>query len=136
VSRPRGSVFDLGGQDADAVRLAVRFGASAILIAGLMTAVMATASSGASRVWAGMIGVLLTIALTGWLHRQLSGPLGSALRDLYARQRGVALAGWTILVTPLLFVVYAAVGGLIPLVATLVIAAAAELSILLRRDHP
>jgi Flp pilus assembly protein TadD len=134
VSRPSGSVFDMGEQDADVVRRTVRFGASAILIAGLVTALMATASSGASRVWAGMIGVVLTIALTGWLRRQLSEPLGSAFRDLYAWQRGVALAGWTILAAPLLFVVYAAVGGLLPLVATMAIAAAAELSILLRRD--
>ena len=132
VSRPAGPVLDPSGDSAAAVRQAVLYGANGVLIAALLTALMANASAGASRVWAGLIGVLVFAAVLIWLGRRLTEPLGTALGRLRTADRRLASAAWLMLGSPVLLVVYALVGGLVPLVAAMVVAAVAELLVITR----
>jgi hypothetical protein len=133
VSRPSGPVLDPSGDSASAVRQAVLYGAGGVLVAALLTALMATASGGASRVWAGLIGVIILAAVPIWLARRLTEPLGTALGRLRAGDRRLAVAAYLTFVAPLLVVVYALIGGLVPLIVALVAAAAAELLAATRR---
>ena len=59
-----------------------------MLIAALLTALMATASRGASRVWAGLIGVILFAAVLIWLSRRLTEPMADALARIREADRG------------------------------------------------
>ena len=133
ISRPAGPVLDPSGHSADVLRRAVLYGANAVLVAGLLTALMATASSGASRVWAGMIGVVVLVAVLVWLVRQLAEPAGTALRRLRVRDRRLVTAVYIAFATPLFVVVYALVGGVVPLVTAMLLAAVAEALVLTRR---
>jgi hypothetical protein len=133
VVRPSGSVLDPSGDSAAGVRLAVRYGAYGTLVAAVLTASMTLASPGASRVWAAMIGVLILVALLTWLSRRLTEPLGRALSRLRGTDRRLAIAAWATFVAPVVFVSYAFVGGPVPLVAAMVVAALAELLVLTRR---
>jgi len=134
VVRPAGSVLDPAEDSADAVRQAVLYGSNGVVVAAVLTAVMTLASPGASRVWAGLVGVLLIVVLGYWLGRRLTEPLGSALGRLRRRDRRLALAAYCTVVAPLLLVIYAASGSLIALIASMVVGAVAELLVLLR--HP
>ena len=58
------------------MRQAVLYGANGVLVAALLTALMATASGGASRVWAGLISVIIFVAVLIWLARRLTEPTG------------------------------------------------------------
>lgn len=133
VSRPSGPVLDPSGDSAAAVRQAVLYGANGVLVAALLTALMAGASGGASRVWAGLIGVIIFAAVSIGLGRRLTEPLGAALGRLRARDRRLAVAAYLTFAAPVLIVAYAVIGGLAPLIAAMVLAAAAELLVLTRR---
>jgi tetratricopeptide (TPR) repeat protein len=133
ISRPAGPVLDSSAQSADAVRVAVLFGANATLVVAVTVAVMTIASTGASRVWAGMIGALLFVAVPIWLGRRLIEPAATALARLRAGNRWLAVAAYTAFFAPLLIVLYAVIGGSAPLAAAMLAAAAAELTVLIRR---
>jgi tetratricopeptide (TPR) repeat protein len=133
VNRPSGSILDSARQSTDAIRQAVLFGANATMIAAVMVAVMTIASTGASRVWAGMVGTLLFVAVPIWLSRHLTEPAGTGLSRLRSTDRPLAIAAYTAFFGPLLIVLYAAIGGAIPLVLAMIAAGAAELIVLLRR---
>jgi hypothetical protein len=126
-------VLDPSGDSADAVRQAVLYGSNGAIVAALLTALMATASGGASRVWAGLISVILFVAVLGWLSRRLTEPMANALGRMRKTDRRLACAAYLTFVAPILILVYAVVGGLIPLVAAMVIAALAEILVLTRR---
>jgi tetratricopeptide (TPR) repeat protein len=133
VSRPAGPVLDHSGDSAEAVRRAVLYGANGVLVAALLTALMANASAGASRVWAGLMGVIVLVAVLVWLSRRLLEPLGVALGRLRTQDRRLAAAAYLMFAAPVLVLVYAMVGGLAPLLAAMAVAAVAELLILTRR---
>ena len=134
VARPTGAVLDPADDSAAAVRQAVLYGSNGVVVAAVLTAVMTLASPGASRVWAGFIGVLVIVVVAIWLARQLVEPMGAVLERLRRHDRRLAMAAYLTVVAPLLLVGYAAVGGLVPLVAAIVLGAVAELLVLLR--HP
>jgi tetratricopeptide (TPR) repeat protein len=134
VVRPAGSVLDPADDSAAAVRQAVLYGSNSVVVATVLTAVMTLASPGASRVWAGIVGVLVIVAVAIWLARHLTEPMGTALDRLRRHDRRLAMAAFLTVFAPLLLVAYAAVGGLVPLVAAIVLGAVAELLVLLR--HP
>ena len=115
------------------MRQAVLYGANGVLVAALLTALMATASGGASRVWAGLVSVILFVAVLMWLSRRLTEPLANALGRMRKSDRILAGAAYLTFLAPLLILVYALIGGLIPLVVALVMAASAEILVLLRR---
>ena len=133
VSRPSGPVLDPSGDSAGAVRQAVLYGANGVLIAAVLTALMANASGGASRVWAGLIGMIILAAVPIWLGRRLTEPLGAALGRLRRRDRRLAVAAYLTFAAPVLILVYAVIGGLAPLIVAMVLAAAAELLVITRR---
>ncbi len=133
VSRPTGPVLDPSGDSASAVRQAVLYGANGVLIAAVLTALMANASAGASRVWAGLMGVIIGVAVPAWLGRRLTERLGTALGRLRTADRRLAVAAYLTFGAPLMVVVYAVVGGLVPLILAMLFAAAAELLVLTRR---
>jgi Flp pilus assembly protein TadD len=129
VDRPQGPVLDPSGASRPAIRQAVLYGANATLVASALTGGMTLASGGAARVWAGLIGVIILAAVLIWLGRHLPEPIAAAL----ARDRRSAVAAYATFVAPVGLIVFAAVGGPVPLVAGMVLAAAAELLILIRR---
>jgi tetratricopeptide (TPR) repeat protein len=127
VARPAGPVLDPSADSGTALRQAVRYGATGALVAAVSTAAMSTASAGASRVWAAMIGVLLLIAVPIWLGRRLTERLSTALARLRSRDRRLAAAVYAALFAPVLIMLYAAIAGPVPLVAAAAVAAAALL---------
>jgi tetratricopeptide (TPR) repeat protein len=133
ISRPSRPVLDSSSHSSDAVRVAVLFGANATLIVAVTVAVMTIASTGASRVWAGMVGALLFVSVPIWLARRLTEPAATALARLRSGDRLLAVAAYTALFAPLLIVLYAVIGGSVALVAAMLAAAAAELIVLIRR---
>jgi Flp pilus assembly protein TadD len=134
VSRPTGPVLDPSKDSAEGLRMAVLYGANAVIVAALLTAVMATASGGASRVWAGLIAVIVLIAVLGWLSRRLTEPVAAALGRVRAKDRRLAVAVYGALLAPVLIFGYALVGSLVPLIAAMVVAAVAELLVITRRE--
>ena len=96
-------------------------------------AVMTFASQGISQVWAGMMGVLILIGVTIWIKRTLTEPLRGVLSRLRTANRPLAGAAYLGVAAPLLLPVYAVVGGVIPLVAGMVLAAVAQLLVVTRR---
>jgi Tfp pilus assembly protein PilF len=133
VSRPRGPVLDSSADSAEIVRRGARIGANTTLIAAVVAAGMTLASDGISRMWAGLIGFLILGGLTIWLNRELPERLGTALARLRVHNRPLAAATYLSFAAPLFLPVYALVGGVIPLVAGMVLAAAAGMLILTRR---
>lgn len=133
VSRPSKPVLDPSGESAEAVRKHVLFGTNATLIAGLFAGLMTLTSDGISRAWAGLIGVLLFAGVIFVLNRAVPEPLAVALTRLRQHNRPLAAAAYVGLVAPLLLLVYALVGGVVPLIAAMIVAALAEILILTRR---
>ncbi|HET9516284.1 MAG TPA: tetratricopeptide repeat protein [Actinoplanes sp.] len=133
VSRPSGPVLDYADESAAELRQGLLYAANGVLVAGLVTALMAAGSPGVSRAWAAVIGVLLLIVLPAWLHRRLPEPLGVVLNRLQAGDRRQSIAFWAVMLAPVLLIGYAAVGGVVPLVAAMVLAAAAELLVVTGR---
>ncbi|MBB4696447.1 tetratricopeptide repeat protein [Paractinoplanes abujensis] len=133
VSRPSRPVLDPSADSAEAVRRHVLFGTNATLVAGLFAGLMTLTSEGISRTWAGLIGVLLFAGVTFVLNRAVPEPLAVALTRLRQHNRPLAAAAYVGFVAPLLLFVYALVGGVVPLVAAMAVAALAEILILTRR---
>nr|WP_296068508.1 hypothetical protein [uncultured Actinoplanes sp.] len=133
VSRPSGPVLEPSEESAAAVRWAVLTGANATLVAAVVAGLMTLTSSGISRTWGGLVGVLIVIGVLIALRRRLSEPLATALTRLRSHDRPLAGAAYLGFVAPLLLIVYAPVGGLFPLVAAMVLAAVAETLVLTRR---
>ena len=134
IARPTHPVLDPSEDSAAAFRQAVLYGANGTLIASVLTAAMTAASAGASRAWAAMIGILLLIAVPIWLVRRLTEPLPSALARLRERDRRGAIAAYAVLAAPIVLVLYAGVGGRFLLIIAMVIAAAAQMPLLVRRS--
>jgi hypothetical protein len=133
VSRPEGSVLDPSEDTVDGVRLGVVYGANWTLVACVSTAAMTLASPGISRMWAGLIGLLILAGFPYWLKRRLTEPIAAALARLRAHRRPLAAAAYLALGAPVLLLVYALVGGVLPLIVGMVLAAVAEMIVLIRR---
>jgi tetratricopeptide (TPR) repeat protein len=135
VSRPSGPVLDPSAETVDTVRQAVLYGANWTLIASVLTGAMTLVNEGISRTWAGLIGLLILGGLTFWLNRKLPEPLAAALGRLRAHRRSLAVAAYLTFAAPVLLPVYALVGGVVPLVAGMVVAVAAEMIVLTTRGR-
>ncbi len=112
------------------VREIVRAAATSTLVSGVLTAFMTLASSGASRVWAGVWGSTGLAVLLIWTARRLPR---RALVKLWSGERLMMIAWVAVAVAMVLVVTYTAVGGLWPLVAALALAALAELFVVFYR---
>jgi hypothetical protein len=95
---------------------------------------MSTVSEGVSRVWAGMIGILLLVAVPTWLSRRLTESLSSALNRLRTRDRRRAVAVYAALTAPIFLVLFAVIGTLPLLITAMFAAVVAELLFLVRRS--
>jgi tetratricopeptide (TPR) repeat protein len=135
VSRPAGPVLDPSDETVSTVRQAVLYGANWTLIAAVITGAMTLVSAGISRTWAALIGLLILGGITFWLNRKLPEPPAAALARLRAHRRPLAAAAYLTFAAPILLPVYALVGGVVPLVGGMVLAAAAELLVLTNRDR-
>ncbi|GIF11171.1 hypothetical protein FHX34_1011073 [Actinoplanes teichomyceticus] len=133
VSRPRKPVLDVSADSAGAVLQTIRYGANGTLVAAVLTAAMTLVSVGISRVWAGLIGVLVFAAVVLWFRSRPAEPVGMVLSRLRAGDRWLAAALYLTFAAPLFLVAYAAVGGLPTLIGGMVLAAVAELVVLLGR---
>jgi hypothetical protein len=133
VSRPSKPVLDPSHDSSGAVRRAVRYSTAGTLVAAVLTALMSVTSPGASRVWAGMIGAILIVAGPIWLSRRLTEPMSNALSRLPSRNRRLAIAAYATFAAELLILVYAIIGGSIPLIAAMTVAATAGALTLTRR---
>ncbi|BBH65073.1 hypothetical protein ACTI_17580 [Actinoplanes sp. OR16] len=131
--KPRGSVLDLSDESAEAVRDTVRFAAAGILVMAVLTAAMTLVSSGISRVWSGMIGLLIIGGLVFWFGSRLPERGGVVLSRLRASDRRLAIAAYLCCAAPVFLLLYTVIGGLVPLVVAMVLAAAAELMVLTSR---
>ncbi|MFI7596815.1 hypothetical protein [Actinoplanes sp. NPDC049681] len=131
VSRPAGPVLDRSAATSDAVRHAVLLGTNGVIITAVLSAVMTLASPGVARTWAAVIGLAILAGVAGWLARQVRPEsLGKVIRRLPPRS---ASAVYATALAPVLLILYAVVGGLVPLVTAMVLAAAAELIVLTQR---
>jgi Flp pilus assembly protein TadD len=133
VSRPSRPVLDVSAEVAGTVRRGVGYASVGTLLAAVIAGAMTLASAGISRTWAGLIGVLVFAGVTIWLNRNLPARLPAALGHLRTADRQLAAATYLSLAAPLLLPAYAVVGGVIPLVAPMIVATAAQLLILIRR---
>lgn len=123
---------DRRGVPTAAVQALVRYGAGYSLGAAGVSALFAAADSGASRVWAALVG-LGAIAVLWVLARRIPGPVGQALRTLRRQDRWLAVAGYATFAAPVPLLAYAVVGGPWPLVLAIAVASAAELVVVTRR---
>ena len=133
ISRPAGPVLDISGESADAVRETAQYSAGGTIVAGVLTAAMTTISPGISRAWAGLIGVLIFCAVVFWFRSRLPEPAGVVLSRLRSGARQLAAAVYLMFAAPLFLLAYAVLGGLVPLVTAMVLAAVSELLVLLDR---
>jgi hypothetical protein len=133
VSRPSGPVLDSSADEIATFRRGAQIAANATLIAAVVAAAMATASEGISRAWAALFGLIIAFGMLFWLKRSIAAPLGAALARLRAGHRSLAVALYLSLAAPLLLPVYALVGGVLPLIAGMLLAAAANMIFLIRR---
>ncbi|GIM93468.1 tetratricopeptide repeat protein [Paractinoplanes toevensis] len=133
VSRPGKPVLDMSSDVTAAVRRGAQTGANATLIAAVVVAGMMLVNESISRIWAGLIGVIILVGVIVWLNRIVPGRLAPALAGLRTGNRPLAAAAYLSFAAPLLLPVYALVGGVIPLIAGMVLAAAASILILTRR---
>ncbi|GAA1598210.1 tetratricopeptide repeat protein [Actinoplanes couchii] len=133
ISRPTRSVLDISDTSAIAVRESAQYGAGGTMIAAVLAAAMTMVSPGISRVWAGLIAVLIFGAVVFWFRSRLPEPVGVVLPRLRSTDRQLATAVYLTFAAPLFLLAYAVVGGPIPLVAGIVVAAAAELLAVLSR---
>ncbi|GAA0544798.1 hypothetical protein GCM10010172_28000 [Paractinoplanes ferrugineus] len=133
VSRPSKPVLDMSSDTVQIVRRGASIAAQATLIGAVVTAGMMLISEGISRAWGGLLGVLILVGVLIWLGRAVPGRLGPALAQVRAGNRPLAAAAYLSFAAPVLLPVYAAVGGVIPLIAGMVLAAAATMLLLTRR---
>jgi hypothetical protein len=135
VSLPTRPVLDISEESAGAVRETVGYGAGGVAIAAVVAAAMTLISAGISRVWAGLIGVLIFGAVVFWFRGRLPEPAGVVLRRLRDSDRLLGVAVYLTFASPLFLLAYAVVGGPVPLVAGMLTAAVAEMVVLLHRRH-
>jgi tetratricopeptide (TPR) repeat protein len=133
VIPPRGPVLDRSSAVAETFRQAVLYGSNGTLVAAVLAAVMTTASTGVARAWGGVIGVVVVVAVLVWLRRALPVPVGTALHEIRGSRRLVA-AVYAMAVAPLGLVAFAVVGGIVPLIVAMVLAAFAEVAVLTQRS--
>ncbi|MEV4280340.1 tetratricopeptide repeat protein [Actinoplanes xinjiangensis] len=133
VSLPTRPILDISEESAAAVRETVGYGAGGVVVAAVLTSAMTLISAGISRVWAGLIGVLVFGAVVFWFRSRLPEPAGVVLRRLRGNDRKLAVAVYLTFAAPLFLLAYAVVGGPVPLVAGMLIAAVAEVLMLIRR---
>jgi len=132
VSRPLGPVLDSSAEEIATFRRGTQIAANGTLVAAVVAAAMSTASEGVSRAWAALFGLIIVLGVLIWLRRSIPGRLGASLARLRANRRSLAVALYLSLAAPLLLPVYALVGGVLPLIVGMVLAAAAGLVILIR----
>jgi hypothetical protein len=133
VVRPAGPVLDPSRDTIDGVRRGVVYGANWTLVAAVIAAAMTLASTGISRMWAAVIGLLILAGIPFWLRRRLTEPTGAALARLRAYRRPLAAAAYLTFAAPFLLLVYSLVGGVLPLVVCMLLAVSAELLVLFTR---
>ncbi|WP_045744492.1 membrane protein [Actinoplanes rectilineatus] len=133
IARPTRPVLDVSDEAAEGLRETVQFGAGGTLIAAVLTAAMTQISPGISRAWAGLIGVLVFVAVLFWLRSRLPEPVGVVLARLRAGNIRLAVSAYLLFMAPLFLLAYAVVGGLPTLIAAMVAAAVAELLAVLSR---
>jgi hypothetical protein len=133
VTPPRGPVLDRSGVIAGLFRAAVLYASNGLLIAAVLAAVMTAVSSGVARTWGGVIGVVVLVAFLVWLSRLLPVSLGDALREVRSSPRLVA-AFYAVALAPVGLVAFAVLGGVVPLIVAMVLAAFAELAVLTQRS--
>jgi len=132
VSRPLGPVLDSSAEEIATFRRGTQIAANGTLVAAVVAAAMSTASEGVSRAWAALFGLIIVLGVLIWLRRSIPGRLGASLARLRANRRSLAVALYLSLAAPLLLPVYALIGGVLPLIVGMVLAAAAGLVILIR----
>ncbi|WP_433792456.1 hypothetical protein [Actinoplanes sp. CA-252034] len=135
VSLPTRPVLDISQESAEAVRETVGYGAGAVVVAAVLAAAMTLISAGISRVWAGLIGVLVFGAVFFWFRSRLPEPAGVVLRRLRDADRRLAVAVYLTFSAPLFLLAYAVIGGPAPLVAGMLTAAVGEMLVLIRRPR-
>jgi tetratricopeptide (TPR) repeat protein len=133
VTPPSRPVLDRSDAFALIFRAAIIYSSNAVLVAAVLAAVMTTVSGGVARTWAGVIGVVVLTAFAVWLSRMLPASFGGALREIRGTPRLVA-AVYAAASAPVALVAFALVGGVIPLVLAMILAAAAELAVLTQRS--
>ncbi|RAK37794.1 hypothetical protein B0I29_10660 [Actinoplanes lutulentus] len=133
VARPFRQVLDVSQESADAVRETVQYAAAGTLVVSVLTAAMTLVNAGISRVWAGMIGVLVFGAVVIWFSSRLPEPGGVVLRRLRSSNRRLAIAAYLSFVAPLFLLVYAGLGGVATLVTGMILAAVAEVLVVTSR---
>jgi tetratricopeptide (TPR) repeat protein len=133
VIPPRAPVLDRSGLLADTFRQAVLYASNGTLLAAVLAAVMTIPSTGVARMWGGVIGMVIVLAVGVWLTRALPVPVGAALREV--RGSGRLVAGfYAAALAPLGLLAFAAFGGLVPLISAMLLAAFAELTVLTHRS--
>ncbi|GAA0419432.1 hypothetical protein Aca07nite_04860 [Actinoplanes capillaceus] len=130
---PAHPVLDVSGETADAVGETARYGSGGTIVAAVLAAAMTLINVGISRVWAGLIGVLIFGAVVFWFRGRLPEPAGVVMRRLRSGDRRLAAAVYLTFAAPLFLLGYAVVGGPAPLVAGMVAGAVAEVLVLADR---
>ena len=133
VTPPSRPVLDRSDAFALIFRAAVLYSSNGVLIAAVLAAVMSSVSGGVARTWGGVIGVVVLVAFAVWLARMLPASFGTALREIRSSPRLVA-AVYAAALAPLGLVAFALVGGVVPVVFAMVLAAFAELAVLTQRS--
>ncbi|MFI7542955.1 tetratricopeptide repeat protein [Actinoplanes sp. NPDC049599] len=133
VTPPSRPVLDRSAAFVLIFRAAVIYSSNAILVAAVLAAVMTSVSGGVARTWGGVIGVVVLAAFVGWLARTLPASFGEAMREIRDSRRLVA-AVYAAALAPVGLVAFALVGGVVPLVIAMILAAAAELAVLTDRS--
>ncbi|WP_430781350.1 hypothetical protein [Actinoplanes sp. G11-F43] len=133
VTLPSRPVLDISEDSATAVQESARYAAGGTLVAGVLAAAMTAISPGISRVWAGLMAVLIFGAVLFWFRSRLPEPVSVVLPRLRSADRGLAAAVYLTFAAPLFLLAYAVIGGLVPLVAGMVVAVVAELLVLMSR---
>ncbi|MEV0896732.1 hypothetical protein [Actinoplanes sp. NPDC049802] len=130
---PARPVLDVSGETAEAVGETARYGAGGTIVAAVLAAAMTLINVGISRVWAGLIGVLVFGAVVFWFRGRLPEPAGVVMRRLRSGDRRLAVAVYLTFAAPLFLLAYAVVGGPAPLVAGMAAGAVAEILVLTGR---
>jgi Flp pilus assembly protein TadD len=133
VTPPSRPVLDRTDAFSLIFRTAILYGSNAVLVAAVLAAVMSSVSGGVARTWGGVIGVVVLVAFVGWLSRVLPASFGTALREIRSSRRLVA-AVYAAGLAPFGLVAFALVGGVVPLVFAMLLAASAELAVLTDRS--
>ena len=133
ISPPTRSVLDTSEETAEAVRETTRYSSGATLLAAVLSAAMTLINAGISRVWAGLIGIIILGAVAFWFRARLPEPARIVLPRLRATDRRLAVAVHLTFAAPLFLLAYATIGGPGPLVAGMLTAMVAEILVVIGR---